>query len=76
MTLKRRLAKLGLETIGDLLEHAPRRYESAAEEVSIAALHGDEEVVIVGEVLNVAKRPMRGRRTLVTARITDGTATV
>jgi ATP-dependent DNA helicase RecG len=76
VTLKRRLAKLGLETIGDLLEHAPRRYESAAEEVSIAALHGDEEVVIVGEVLNVAKRPMRGRRTLVTARITDGTATV
>jgi ATP-dependent DNA helicase RecG len=76
VTLKRRLAKLGLETIGDLLEHAPRRYESAAEEVSIAALHGDEEVVIVGEVLNVSKRPMRGRRTLVTARITDGTATV
>ncbi|MGH2901234.1 MAG: DEAD/DEAH box helicase, partial [Solirubrobacteraceae bacterium] len=76
MTLKRRLAKLGLETIGDLLEHVPHRYESAAEEVPIAALHGDEEVVIVGEVLNVSKRPLRGRRTLVTARITDGTATI
>jgi ATP-dependent DNA helicase RecG len=76
VTLKRRLAKLGLETIGDLLEHAPRRYESAAEEVSIAELRGDDEVVVVGEVLNVSKRPLRGRRTLVTARITDGTATV
>ena len=32
--------------------------------------------MIVGDVLNVSKRPMRGRRTLVTARITDGTATV
>ena len=76
VTLKRRLAKLGLETIGDLLEHVPHRYESAAEEVPIAELHGDDEVVIVGEVLNVSKRPLRGRRTLVTARITDGTATI
>ncbi len=76
VTLKRRLAKLGLETIADLLEHAPRRYESSAEEVSIVDLHGEDEVVIVGEVLNVSKRPLRGRRTLVTARITDGTATV
>jgi ATP-dependent DNA helicase RecG len=76
VTVKRRLAKLGLETIGDLLEHRPRRYESAADEVAIAELHGDDEVVIVGDVLNVAKRPLRGRRTLVTARIADGTATI
>jgi ATP-dependent DNA helicase RecG len=76
VTLKRRLAKLGLETIGQLLEHAPRRYETAAEEVAIAELHGDEEVVVTGEVLNVSKRPLRGRRTLVTARVTDGTAMV
>ena len=76
VTLKRRLAKLGLETIRDLLEHAPRRYESHADETTIAALHGDGEVVIVGEILNVTKRPIRGRRTIVTARVTDGTATI
>jgi ATP-dependent DNA helicase RecG len=76
VTLKRRLAKLGLETIRDLLEHAPRRYEAAADEVVIAELRGDDEVVVTGEVLNVSKRPLRGRRTLVTARITDGTATI
>ena len=76
VTLERRLGKLGLETIRDLLEHAPRRYETAADEVPIAQLHGDDEVVIVGEVLNVGKRPLRGRRTLVTARVTDGTATI
>ena len=76
VTVKRKLAKLGLETIGDLLEHRPRRYEAAADEVAIAALHGSDEVVIVGEVINIAKRPLRGRRTLVTARIDDGTATV
>jgi ATP-dependent DNA helicase RecG len=74
--LKRRLAKLGLVTVGDLLEHRPRRYESAADEVAIAALRGDEEVVITGEVLNVSKRPLRGRRTMVSARISDGTASI
>src|SRR6202158_6167012 len=76
VTLKRKLAKLGLETVRDLLEHRPHRYESAADEVAIAALGGTDEVVIAGEVLNVTKRPLRGRRTLVTARISDGTATV
>jgi ATP-dependent DNA helicase RecG len=76
-TLARRLRRLGLETVRDLLEHRPHRYESAADEVAIAELvSGGEEVVVVGEVLNVAKRPLRGRRTRVTARISDGTATV
>jgi ATP-dependent DNA helicase RecG len=76
VTLKRRLARLGLRSVRDVLEHAPRRYESAAEEIPIAALHGTAEVVIVGTVLTVSKRPLRGRRTLVTARVSDGTATV
>ncbi len=74
-TLKRRLARLGLLTIGDLLAHRPRRYESAADEVAIAALGGPEEVVIAGEVLNVRSR-RRGRLKIVTARISDGTASV
>jgi ATP-dependent DNA helicase RecG len=76
VSLKRKLAKLGLVTVRDLLEHGPRRYESAADEVTIANLGGNDEVAIIGEVLNVTKRPLRGRRTLVTARISDGTATV
>jgi ATP-dependent DNA helicase RecG len=76
-TLKRKLAKLGLDTVRDLLEHRPRRYESAADEVTIAALgRTTDEVVIAGEVLNVTKRPLRGRRTLVSARVDDGTAPV
>jgi ATP-dependent DNA helicase RecG len=76
-TLTRKLAKLGLDTVRDLLEHRPRRYESAADEVTIAALgRTTEEVVIAGEVLNVTKRPLRGRRTLVSARVDDGTAPV
>jgi ATP-dependent DNA helicase RecG len=74
-TLKRKLAKLGLVTVRDLLEHRPRRYESAVDEVAIAALGGNEEVAIVGEVLNVSAR-RRGKLKIVTARVSDGTASV
>jgi ATP-dependent DNA helicase RecG len=74
---QRKLGKLGLATVRDVLEHRPRRYETAADEVPIAALRQGEEVVVTGRVLNVEKRPMRGRRrTRIVARVDDGTATV
>jgi ATP-dependent DNA helicase RecG len=74
---QRKLGKLGLGTVRDVLEHGPRRYETAADEVPIAALRQAEEVVVTGRVLNVEKRPMRGRRrTRIVARVDDGTATV
>jgi ATP-dependent DNA helicase RecG len=76
-TTQRKLGKLGLATVRDVLEHRPRRYETAADEVSIAALREGEEVVIAGRVLNVEKRPMRGRRrTRIVARVDDGSAAV
>ena len=46
VTLKRKLAKLGLETVRDLLEHRPHRYETAADEVAIAALGGSTDEVV------------------------------
>src|ERR1700751_1902219 len=74
---QRKLGKLGLSTVRDVLEHRPRRYETAADEVSIAALREGEEVVVTGRVLNVEKRPMRGRRrTRIVARVADETAPV
>jgi ATP-dependent DNA helicase RecG len=75
VTLKRRLAKLDLHTIRDLLQHRPHRYESAVDEVTIAALGGDDEVAIAGEVLNVSSR-RRGRLKIVTATISDGTDSI
>jgi ATP-dependent DNA helicase RecG len=76
-TTQRKLGKLGLASVRDVLEHRPRRYETAADEISIAALRQGEEVVVSGRVLNVEKRPMRGRRrTRIVARVDDGTAVV
>jgi ATP-dependent DNA helicase RecG len=71
----KRLAKLGLRRIGDLLLHRPRRYESAVPERKIADLFGTEEVVITGEVLNVSER-RRGRLKILTARIGDSSGTI
>jgi ATP-dependent DNA helicase RecG len=73
--IRKRLAKLGLETVGDLLAHRPFRYERPVDEVRIADLHGDEEVAIAGEVLSVRTR-RRGRLQMLTARISDGSAAV
>ena len=75
-TIQRKLAKLGLTTVRDVLEHRPRRYETAADEVTIAALRDGEECVISGRVLRAEKKPMRGRRTRIVARVDDGTAAV
>jgi ATP-dependent DNA helicase RecG len=73
--VKKKLERLGLVTVGDLLAHRPFRYEQPVAEVRIADLHGDEEVVIRGEVLSTTKR-RRGRLQMLTARVSDGTATI
>ena len=66
----KRLAALGLRTIGDLLRYRPRRYESAAPERRIADLFGDEDVAIAGEILSVSER-RRGRLKILTARVAE-----
>jgi ATP-dependent DNA helicase RecG len=73
--VKKKLERLGLETVGDLLLHRPFRYEQPVEELRIAELGGDEEVAIRGEVLSVSKR-RRGRLQMLTARVSDGSATI
>ncbi len=66
-TLAKRLRALGLESVGDVLLRRPRRYESAADEVSISQLWGDGEVVISGIVADVRVRKPSRRRTILTA---------
>jgi len=73
--VKKRLERLGLVTVGDLLAHRPFRYEEPVPERRMADLGRDEEVAIAGEVLSVSKR-RRGRLQILTARVSDGTATV
>ena len=73
----KRLAKLGLRTIRDLLEHTPFRYEAAAQEVRIADLFAsEEEVAIAGEVVRTSIRRPRRRLAIVQAKITDGSGEI
>jgi ATP-dependent DNA helicase RecG len=52
----------GMETVGDLLAHYPRRYADPAELTPIRELPVGEAVTIVAEVLSSSFRTMRNRR--------------
>src|SRR5580765_584287 len=68
-TIRARLAKLGLRTVRDLLEHAPFRYVGAS---PISSLFGEGgEVSIEGTVGRVSKRSPRRRMSIVEATISD-----
>ena len=76
VTIRRRLQKLGLETVGDLLSHRPFRYEQPVRHRRIADLFGDEEVAIEGTVSSASlRRPRRGL-TILEAVVSDGTGTI
>jgi ATP-dependent DNA helicase RecG len=69
--LSKKLAKLGLRTIRDLLEHRPHRYEAAVPERPISGLLAGEEAAIAGEVRRVSVRRPSRRLAIVQARIAD-----
>jgi ATP-dependent DNA helicase RecG len=74
--LARKLRALGLVDIDDVLFRRPRRYESAADEIAIAQLWGDEEVAIAGVVETVKSRRTSRRLSIVTAKIADSTGSI
>jgi ATP-dependent DNA helicase RecG len=74
-TIARRLARLGLTTVGDLLRQRPRRYEEPVPTRRICDLFGDEEAVIEGVVRSATSR-RRGRLAILTARIADETGEI
>ncbi len=64
---------LGLRTVGELLRHYPRRYETRGELTDLASLRDGEHVTVQAEIAKVTSRPMRNRRgTIVEATVTDG----
>ncbi|MGD8195656.1 ATP-dependent DNA helicase RecG [Herbiconiux sp. P18] len=63
----------GIRSVGDLLNHYPRRYAKRGELTAIDKLPLDENVTIVAEVRDVRERPMRARRgSLLEVSISDG----
>ena len=58
----RRLAHFGLETVGDLVVHFPRRYEDFRDRKSIGDLRVGEEATVRGEVAQVRLEQTARRR--------------
>jgi ATP-dependent DNA helicase RecG len=73
--VRRKLARLGLITVGDVLAHRPRRYERPAPQRTIAQLFGEEEAVIEATVRRVSGR-RRGRLHVLTASVADGSGEI
>ncbi len=66
---------LGLSTLGDLLEHYPRRYAQRGELTEFQSLPVGELVSVVGEVHSVKLRRMKGRQgSLLEVTLSDGTS--
>lgn len=71
------LKKLGLETLGDLLWHFPRRYDDYSQLKTINRLWYGEEVTIIATVEEIAVRPVRsGKLKLTEATVSDGTGSL
>ncbi|MHA7132483.1 ATP-dependent DNA helicase RecG [Oerskovia turbata] len=67
------LAKLGLETTGDLLGHYPRRYGDPGKLTDLGGLVLGEHVTIMARVVQATVRAMRSRGgAMLQAEVTDG----
>lgn len=67
------LAKLGLETVEDLVLHIPFRLAHRGELLPIEAVREGEAVTVVARVMNTNLRPMNNRRGFIlTVTISDG----
>ncbi|MBO0812983.1 MAG: ATP-dependent DNA helicase RecG [Microlunatus sp.] len=63
--------KLRISTVGDLLQHVPRRYISGTELSDLRTLKEGEEVAVLAEVAGT-RQHLNGQRSRLEARITDG----
>src|SRR5690242_11404285 len=74
-TVARRLARIGVERVADLIWQGPRRYEKPIPTKRIAELFGDEEAVLEATVRSFSSR-RRGRLRILTARVADETGEI
>ena len=69
----RRLSKLGIQTIEDLLFYFPRRYDDYSRLKTIRELTPGEDVTIIVNIQRVNVRHLGGKRSLLKCVVSDGT---
>ncbi|MBD3311630.1 MAG: ATP-dependent DNA helicase RecG [Candidatus Magasanikbacteria bacterium] len=73
-TLEKRLSRLGIETVEDLLYYFPFRYEDYSKTVNIEDLKDGEQVTVKGKIELIAnKRSPRKRKIITEAVVVDET---
>ena len=65
-------ASLGIETVGQLLHHYPRRYIDRSQVAPIRELRLGQYATVIARVKKVHKRQTRNRRSMVTVILYDG----
>jgi ATP-dependent DNA helicase RecG len=70
------LASLGIETIGDLLHHYPRRYIDRSKVAAIGDLRVGQEATFIATVRRIQRRFITKGRIIVTVTVFDGTGYV
>ena len=68
----KRLQKLGITTLGDMLYHFPRRYEDYSQLTTISSLLYGRPVTIAGTIKSVSNRPVKGKRSITEIIVDDG----
>ncbi|HEY5186948.1 MAG TPA: ATP-dependent DNA helicase RecG [Actinomycetes bacterium] len=65
--------KLGIETVGDLLRHYPRRYAERGELTDLASLRVDDDVTVMADIASAKLHRMKNRPgTRLQVVVTDG----
>jgi len=72
----RALSRLGIETVGDLLAHYPRRYFDRTSCQPIGGVRPGQEVTILGEVLTCSERRTQRGGSLLTVALGDDTGVI
>jgi ATP-dependent DNA helicase RecG len=70
------LAGMGIETVGDLLRHYPRRYIDRSAVERIGDLRVGEQATVIARVQKTVKRLTRRRQSMVTVTLGDGSGTL
>ncbi len=71
------LAKLGMQTLGDMLYNFPRRYEDYTLLKPIQSLMYNDVVTVLGTIQSIHNRPIRGgKQNIIEVIISDGTGSL
>ncbi len=70
------LARIGVETVRDLLLLVPRRYIDYSTIYKIRDVRIDDEATVIGRIQHVSARQTRNRMNLVTALLSDSTGSI